>query len=95
MKLDIYNKTGKKSTKKLTLSDAVFAVEPNDHCVYLLVNSELAALRQGTHSSKTRAEVSGGGTKPQAEEGTGRARIGSTRNPARSSWWVSVRSKAS
>ena len=46
MKLDIYNKTGKKSTKKLTLSDAVFAVEPNDHCVYLAVNSELAALRQ-------------------------------------------------
>ncbi len=83
MKLDIYNKTGKKSTKKLTLSDAVFAVEPNDHCVYLAVNSELAALRQGTHSSKTRAEVSGGGAKPYKQKGTGRARIGSTRNPAR------------
>ncbi len=83
MKLDIYNKTGKKSTKKLTLSDAVFAVEPNDHCVYLAVNSELAALRQGTHSSKTRAEVSGGGTKPYKQKGTGRARVGSTRNPAR------------
>ena len=83
MKLDIFNKTGKKSTKKLTLSDAVFAVEPNDHCVYLAVNSELAALRQGTHSSKTRAEVSGGGTKPYKQKGTGRARVGSTRNPSR------------
>ena len=51
--------------------------------MYLAVNSELAALRQGTHSSKTRAEVSGGGTKPYKQKGTGRARVGSTRNPAR------------
>ena len=77
MKLDIYNKTGKKSTKKLTLSDSVFGIEPNEHSVYLAVNSELAALRQGTHSSKTRAEVSGGGTKPYKQKGTGRARVGS------------------
>ena len=83
MKLDIYNKTGKKSTKKLTLSDSVFGIEPNEHSVYLAVNSELAALRQGTHSSKTRAEVSGGGTKPYKQKGTGRARVGSIRNPAR------------
>ena len=83
MKLDIYNKTGKKSTKKLTLSDSVFGIEPNEHSVYLAVNSELAALRQGTHSSKTRAEVSGGGTKPYKQKGTGRARVGSTRNPSR------------
>jgi large subunit ribosomal protein L4 len=83
MKLDIYNKTGKKSTKKLTLSNSVFGIEPNEHSVYLAVNSELAALRQGTHSSKTRAEVSGGGTKPYKQKGTGRARVGSTRNPSR------------
>ena len=56
MKLNIFNKTGKKSNKKITLSDTVFGVEPDEHCVYLAVNSELAALRQGTHSSKTRAE---------------------------------------
>ena len=83
MKLDIYNKTGKKSTKKLTLSDSVFGIEPNEHSVYLAVNSELAALRQGSHSSKTRAEVSGGGIKPYKQKGTGRSRVGSTRNPAR------------
>ena len=83
MKLDIYNKNGKKTTKKVTLSDSVFGIDPNDHCVYLAVNSELAALRQGTHSSKTRAEVSGGGSKPYKQKGTGRARVGSTRNPAR------------
>jgi len=83
MKLDIFNKTGKKSAKKITLSDSVFGIEPNTHCVYLAVNSELASLRQGSHSSKTRAEVSGGGTKPYKQKGTGRARVGSIRNPAR------------
>ena len=83
MKLDIYNKSGKKTSKKITLSDDVFKVEPNEHCIYLAINSELAALRQGTHSTKTRAEVSGGGAKPYRQKGTGRARVGSTRNPAR------------
>jgi large subunit ribosomal protein L4 len=51
MKLDIYNKKGKKTTKKLTLSDSVFGIEPNEHCVYLAVNSELAALRQDIHNA--------------------------------------------
>ena len=83
MKLDIYNKNGKKTSKKVTLSDDVFKITPNEHSVYLAVNSELAALRQGTHSTKTRAEVSGGGAKPYKQKGTGRARIGSTRNSAR------------
>ena len=83
MKIDIYNKEGKKTSKKVTLSDDVFKVTPNDHCVYLAVQSEMAALRQGTHSSKTRAEVRGGGAKPYKQKGTGRARVGSTRNPAR------------
>ena len=83
MKIDIYNKDGKKTSKKVTLSDDVFKVEPNDHCVYLAVQSEMAALRQGTHSSKTRAEVRGGGAKPYKQKGTGRARVGSTRNPTR------------
>lgn len=83
MKVDIYNKDGKKTSKKVTLSDDVFKIEPNDHSIYLAVQSEMAALRQGTHSSKTRAEVRGGGTKPYKQKGTGRARVGSTRNPAR------------
>ena len=83
MQLDIYNKNGKKTSKKVTLSDDVFKIEPNEHCIYLAVNSEMAALRQGTHSAKTRAEVSGGGTKPYKQKGTGRARVGSIRNPAR------------
>jgi len=83
MKIDIYNKNGKKTSKKVTLSDDVFKMTPNEHCVYLTVQSEMAALRQGTHSSKTRAEVRGGGTKPYKQKGTGRARVGSLRNPAR------------
>ena len=83
MKFDIYHKSGKKSSKKATLNDEVFGVAPNDHCVYLAVNSEMAAIRQGTHSSKTRAEVSGSGAKPWRQKGTGRARVGSLRNPSR------------
>jgi len=83
MKFDIYHQSGKKSSKKITLHDEVFGIPPNDHCVYLAVNSEMAAIRQGTHSSKTRAEVSGGGAKPWRQKGTGRSRIGSIRNPSR------------
>ena len=60
MKIDIYNKNGKKISKKVTLSDDVFKIEPNDHSIYLAVQSEMAALRQGTHSSKSRSEVRGG-----------------------------------
>ena len=83
MKLDILNQKGKKTKSKIDLNSNVFEIEPNDHCVYLAVKSEMAALRQGTSSSKTRGEVSGGGKKPWKQKGTGRARIGSTRNPAR------------
>ena len=83
MKLDIYQKSGKKSAKKVTLNEEVFGITPNKHCVYLAVSSEIASIRQGTHSSKTRAEVSGGGAKPWRQKGTGRARVGSIRNPSR------------
>ena len=83
MKLDIYNKTGQKSSKKATLKDEVFGITPNQHSIYLAISSEMAAIRQGTHSSKTRAEVRGGGAKPWRQKGTGRARIGSLRNPSR------------
>ena len=83
MKLDIYQKSGKKSAKKVTLNEAVFGITPNEHCIYLAVSSEMASIRQGTHSSKTRADVSGGGAKPWRQKGTGRARVGSIRNPSR------------
>ena len=83
MKLDIYQKSGKKSAKKVTLNEEVFGITPNKHCVYLAVNSEMASIRQGTHSSKTRAEVAGSGVKPWRQKGTGRARVGSIRNPSR------------
>ena len=83
MKYEMYHRSGKKSSKKVNLDDSVFSIEPNSHCVYLAVNSEMAALRQGTHSSKTRSEVSGSGSKPWRQKGTGRARIGSIRNPSR------------
>ena len=83
MKIDIINQKGKKLKSKIELSPDVFGIEPNDHCVYLAVKSEMAALRQGTSSSKTRSEVSGTGKKPWKQKGTGRARVGSTRNPSR------------
>ncbi len=83
MKINIYKKTGEKGTAKIEVNDSVFGIEPNKHCVYLTVKSEMASLRQGTSSSKTRAEVSGSGKKPWRQKGTGRARIGSMRNPAR------------
>ena len=83
MKVDIYNQSGKKMSSKIVLNDDVFLVKPNEHSIYLAVKSELAALRQGTSSSKTRSEVRGGGAKPWKQKGTGRSRVGSTRNPSR------------
>ena len=83
MKLDVYQKTGKKLSKKIELQDDIFGIEPNEHCIYLAVSSEMAAIRQGTHSSKTRSEVAGSGAKPWRQKGTGRARVGSLRNPSR------------
>ena len=83
MEYKLYNISGNETSNKLKLNKDVFGIEPNSHCVYLTLKSELASMRQGTSSSKTRAEVSGGGVKPWKQKGTGRARAGSTRNPAR------------
>ena len=83
MKLDIYKKSGEKTTKKIVLENSVFSVDPNEHSIYLAVSSEMAAIRQGTHSSKTKGEVQGSGVKPWRQKGTGRARIGYLRNPSR------------
>ena len=83
MKVDIYNKTGKKTSKKVELNKNVFNVKPSEHSIYLAVKSELAAKRQGNAQSKNRSAVRGGGTKPWKQKGTGRARVGSLRNPSR------------
>lgn len=83
MKLDIFNKKGKKLSKTIKVEKSVFGVEPNEHCIYLAVKSELAAKRQGTSKSKGKSEVSGTGAKPFKQKGTGRARVGRLRNPSR------------
>lgn len=66
---------------QLELNDKVFAIEPNMQAVYDVVNAQRAGMRQGTHKTKTRAEVRGGGRKPWRQKGTGRARQGSIRSP--------------
>jgi large subunit ribosomal protein L4 len=78
--VQVYNQEGRK-TSKLELSDAVFGIEPNANAMHLAVVSYLANQRQGTQSTLTRSEVSGGGAKPWRQKGTGRARQGSTRSP--------------
>ena len=83
MKLDIYNSAGNKTKSSVDVAEAVFGIEPNEHCVYLAIKSEMASLHQGTHQSKNRSAVSGSGKKPYKQKGTGRARVGSTRNPSR------------
>jgi len=77
----IYKKDGTKSGEKLIIGNPSFDIEPNDHAIYLAVKVERANSRQGTHSTKTRAEVRGGGRKPWRQKGTGRARVGSIRSP--------------
>ena len=78
--VQVYNQEGKK-TSKFELADSVFGIEPNEYAMHLAVVSYLANQRQGTQSTLTRSEVSGGGAKPWRQKGTGRARQGSTRSP--------------
>jgi large subunit ribosomal protein L4 len=70
-----------KTDGSIELPAALFDVEPNIALMHQVVTAQLAAKRQGTHSTKTRGEVSGGGKKPYRQKGTGRARQGSTRAP--------------
>ena len=79
-KIDVLNMAGAK-VSELELSEAVFAVEPNTSAMHIAVVNYLANQRQGTQSTLTRSEVSGGGKKPWRQKGTGRARQGSTRAP--------------
>ena len=76
----LYNMAGE-VIGEVTLSEAVFGVKPNIEAIHAVVKNHLANRRQGTQSTLTRAEVSGGGAKPYRQKGTGRARQGSTRGP--------------
>lgn len=80
MKFDVLDMNGKK-VSTVELSDAVFGITPNEKAVHAAVVNFLANQRQGTQSTKTRSEVSGGGRKPWRQKGTGHARQGSTRSP--------------
>jgi large subunit ribosomal protein L4 len=81
MQIDVLNSKGEKTGRSLELPDEIFGIEPNDHCIYLAVKQYLAAQRQGTHSTKTRAEVQGSSKKLHRQKGTGGSRKGNIRNP--------------
>ncbi|HNZ26224.1 MAG TPA: 50S ribosomal protein L4 [Spirochaetota bacterium] len=81
MKASVIDINGKK-VKEIEISDSVFFIKPNKDTIYESIKNELANKRQGTSSVKTKAEVSGSGTKPWKQKGTGsRARVGTKRNP--------------
>ena len=79
-KFDVLDMSGKK-VSTVELSDAIFGIKPNERVMHAAVVNFLANQRQGTQSTLTRAEVSGGGRKPWRQKGTGRARQGSIRSP--------------
>jgi len=81
MELEVLNIEGKKSSKKVKLSKEIFAVEPNDHAIYLDVKQYLANQRQGTSKTKGRSEVKGSTRKLRKQKGTGGARVGDIKNP--------------
>ena len=78
--IDVYNVNGKK-VSTVDLKEEIFGIEPNEAVVHTVLVNYLANQRQGTQSTKTRAEVRGGGRKPWRQKGTGRARQGSIRAP--------------
>lgn len=79
-KVDVYNLSGDK-VSKIELNEAVFGIEPHKQSMFDAIIMQRASLRQGTHKTKTRGEVRGGGRKPWRQKGTGRARQGSIRAP--------------
>ena len=81
MEVAVYNIEGKDTGRKVTLNDSVFAIEPNEHAVYLDVKQYLANQRQGTHKSKERSEVSGSTRKLIRQKGSGGARRGDINSP--------------
>ncbi len=81
MEIEVFNKQGVNTGRKIKLADSVFGIEPNEHAIYLAVKAQMTNERQGTVATKTRGEVSGGGRKPWRQKGRGTARAGSTRSP--------------
>jgi large subunit ribosomal protein L4 len=81
MELDIHSKDGKSTGKKAKLNDAVFAIEPNDHAIWLDVKQHLANKRQGTAKTLEKSEVSGSTKKLHRQKGTGGSRKGSIKSP--------------
>lgn len=81
MEVAVLKSSGEQTAKKVTLSDEIFGIEPNDHAIYLDVKSILANKRQGTHKSKQRNEISGSSKKLKKQKGTGGARAGNIKNP--------------
>lgn len=83
MEVKVIDSKGKATSKKVTLSDDIFGIAPNDHAIYLDVKQHLANRRQGTHKSKERAEISGSTRKIKKQKGTGGARAGSVKSGTR------------
>ena len=81
MEVSVLNIKGEDTGKKVVLNDAIFGIEPNDHCIYLAVNQYLAAQRQGTHKSKERSEIAGSTRKLIRQKGGGGARRGDIKYP--------------
>ena len=81
MELEVLDRNGKSTGRKVSLSDAVFGIEPNEHAIYLDVKQYLAHQRQGTHKAKERAEIAGSTRKIKKQKGTGTARAGSIKSP--------------
>lgn len=81
MELTVFNIKGEATSRKVNLSETVFAIKPNEHAIYLDVKSILANRRQGTHKAKERAEVSFSTRKLKRQKGTGGARAGSIKSP--------------
>lgn len=81
MELSVYNKSGEDTGRKVKLDDSIFAIEPNDHAIYLDVKQYMANKRQGTAKSKERAEIVGSTRKIKKQKGTGTARAGSIKSP--------------
>ena len=81
MELKVYKLDGSESGQTVNLPDEVFQIEPNQHLIYQSVRTYLSNQRQGTHKTKGRSEVRGGGKKPFKQKGTGNARRGTSRSP--------------
>lgn len=81
MELAVFNKEGKETSKKVSLNDGIYGIDPNDHAIYLDVRLYLANQRQGTHKAKERAEITGSTRKLKKQKGTGTARAGSIKSP--------------